>query len=209
MNRIIPSVLVFLFAAALVRAEEPAKKTMVYAFTGLSRPNKPESFYSSWSSGYDLGVGMGYALSPKFELDGILTYNNFPFDQQSFEESLKGTENLDSTRVDGDPAHILTFMVRAKWIAPPGEGSKSSMYGFVDAGWMYRHQNGATVTPPRKQYTLLAADEHAACAGLGLGADFLLDPSTNFFVEVEAVAGFTKSETVFYLPIKFGMRIRL
>jgi hypothetical protein len=208
MKTMIRCLMSLMFMTGMLHAEALEKKTMVYVFTGMSRPTKPESFNTSWSSGYNVGLGMGYAFSPKFELDGLLTYNNFPFDQQSFEESIKEKENLDSTRVEGDPAHILTFVVRAKWIAPPSEGSKSSMYGFIDAGWLYRHQNGAIVTPPDGQYTLLAADEHTACVGLGLGADLLLDPSTNFFVEVEAMAGFTKSETVLYLPIKFGMRIR-
>jgi hypothetical protein len=199
----------FILMAALVYAEEPENKTLFYVFTGMSKPAKPDAFQTSWASGFNVGVGMGYAVSKHFEVDGLLTYNNIPFDQSGFEGTL--TKGLDSVRVDGDAGHIITLAARAKLIGPPTANGKAAIYGFLDAGWLYRRQKSVSVTMLYNlpaSYTTLGVDESAACVGLGIGADLLLDPTTQFFVEAEVVGGFTRHETTVYVPLKFGMRIR-
>jgi hypothetical protein len=212
--------------------------SIFYVNTGFAKAVAPQFMKDVYIQGFHVGVMYGLRLTPRFEIQGAVSLNNFGFDNEGFRSTLNPdieayTEthhpvNTPDVNISGDAAYAWNLYANIKWIIPPEkEGGKVDAYVFLGGGLFglkkgqisaedaYLESGGILLQPNGKRM-IPAKTETVFGTGFGFGLEFLLEEHTNFFVELGASIGFTKSDpTVFipskptvFIPLKFGISIR-
>lgn len=175
----------------------------LYFNTGISFPISPEEFSDYWSLGFNVGGGVGYSISNMFSLRGLLDYNSFSFDEDTFLKDL-GVSGSGVT-VDGLSASIFTFTVNAKSFFSSTPGTVAP-YTTLGLGYFNLALSDVTVSYQGASQSVDFGSESGFNMIFGGGLDFNVG-SIDIFLELDYGASFTKGETTYYLPIKSGVKI--
>lgn len=182
-----------------------------YIHTGISKPMAgPDDFKDSYRTGVNFGVMVGKQLASKFEVVGTVSLHSFTFSMKDFKD-LRPEENIDDFVIDGKSSNTLTAFVHAKLLMPTKPGSKTLSYFFAGPGLLYTHTSDVTglgtATDGSEDFTIPGRSETVPGVHGGLGVEINIEDTT-LFVELGIVAGFTKSETTLFVPLKIGVAIK-
>jgi hypothetical protein len=212
--------------ASFVGTLHAAPGMVFYLHTGTTIPMAPALFKDTYTQGFDVGAVVGLRYSKRFEIQGALAYNNCAFDYQGYRGTLTevqewkvkgGTDQDPDVSIDGNAANIWSLFANAKWIFPTREGGRVESYVVLGGGLFglrkgkisavdYEAEN-RPVFPGHAKNTP-ATNETVLAGQLCLGLDVLLEEHSNFYVEIGAMLGLTKTDPTVVFPIKFGVSIR-
>ena len=131
----------FCFVAVLIIivAANPAEAANLtfYGGSGLGTVIKPGQFSSvvdigfsdAYKSGVSFSGGIGYPLSPMFELVGRFSYSDFPFDEEGLVKTATeafdeiGVSDVLEWTVTGDKMQVIEFVADIKMKIPVGGAS--------------------------------------------------------------------------------------
>ena len=228
---------VLLLAFAVTGSAEGVKPVF-YAGGGISLPMAPSQWdaYASmemeigikdmYKSGVNFGGGVGFQVSPMFELVGRVDYNSFSFDDEGFSDAMvKEFEKLLPVTglsldvdVDGGTLKLLEFMGDVKFLIPVG-GEAPAFQPFLLGGigitnaeiseseWTmsvsYVGQDTTfTMLIPSESHTKLAFN-------IGAGFDWMVSPTVGIFVEGRYAQVALAGDPIGYLPVRGGLIVKL
>ncbi len=177
-----------------------------YVNLGMSKPYAPDDFQKNWRSGFNLGAGLGYNLSPKFEVQAELFYDNFQLDDNAFLGDITKS-NDPFASVLGGSTSIFTFFANAKILSPLKNNSSFTPYLIGGVGIASKSIGEMDITTEDMQFVIAKDSETTVSAGAGLGVEIVMGARTSFVIEGRFNALFT-DETTVYLPVKLGIVIR-
>jgi hypothetical protein len=160
-------------------------------------------FSDNWKTGFNIGLGIGYIITPEISALLDVHYNVFHLDKVQMLKSmgLSGDQYVDDA--DLSVVHVnasvkYSIMQDQKYFNPyvlAGIGMMSiageDIYILLDA---YHNATYRTL------------NKNVFDSSFGIGVDFLGSESSSFFVEVKSTVGFTKKGTFYYLPISVGFQ---
>ncbi len=182
-----------------------------YIHTGISRPLAgPDDFKDSYRTGVNFGVMVGKQVASKFEVVGAVALHNFTFSMKDFKE-LRPEQNIEDFVIDGKSSNTITAFVHGKLLMPTKPGSKTLSYFFAGPGLFYTHTSDVvalgTAIDGSEDFTIPARSETVPSLSGGLGIEINIE-NTTLFIELGIMAGFTKTETTLFIPLKFGVAIK-
>ncbi len=228
---------VLLLAFAVTGSAEGVKPVF-YAGGGISLPVGPSEFddlaaigikigiKDMYKSGVNFGGGVGFQVSPMFELVGRVDYNSFSFDEEGFSDALvKEFERLLpvtglslDANVEGGTLKLLEFMGDVKFLIPVG-GEATAFQPFLLGGigitnaeiseseWtMSVSFMGLDTT-----FTELIPSESETkfAFNFGAGFDWMVSPTVGIFVEGRYAQVALSGDPIGYLPIRGGLIVKL
>jgi outer membrane protein W len=198
--------MLLILAASLIFAQD-VKKPIFYVNTGIVKPMAPEDFHSNWVAGYTLGFGAGTRVTPRLEIRGMFSFNNFTLSDQNYMTSHQLINAY--TNLDGGEQEILTVFAEIKALFPTKTTTKVIPYFVAGAGWMdiIHKEINVTQEDPSQDQTIPKFTKNTYGASLGIGFDFPMDEHTVLYLETKFKVGFTPTNSTAILPIKFGVSI--
>ena len=108
--------LVFLLAQLNFSTATAQSKLEYQISSGFSNPISPDNFDTNWKTGYNIGLGIDYALDDHFQLSSSLQFDRFGLDLKNrdvviFEQSGIVAPPL----VDYGDANAITLMLNIKY----------------------------------------------------------------------------------------------
>ncbi len=176
-----------------------------YFNTGLSKPFAPEEFSQYWRSGYNIGVAVGFPLTERFELQGLLFYDNLALDDTRYIETITDKTAYASV-TDGD-THIAELWANAKVYMPTDQSDK--VIPFLTGGVCVANKlvTEKKIFTEQKTYTEKKQSDTVPGAGFGLGFNIEMGSGTSLDVQVRLHALFTKDISI-YAPVILGVKIK-
>ena len=228
---------VLLLAFAVTGLAEGVKPVF-YAGGGISLPVSPSELddlaaigikigiKDMYKSGVNFGGGVGFQVSPMFELVGRVDYNSFSFDDEGFSDALvKEFERLLpvpglslDVDVEGGTLKLLEFMGDVKFLIPVG-GEAPAFQPFLLGGigitkaeiseseWtMSISYLGLDTT-----FTELIPSESETkfAFNFGAGFDWMVSPTVGIFVEGRYAQVALAGDPIGYLPVRGGLIVKL
>jgi len=202
MFRPIQTLLVFFLFAGTYALANPN----YYANIGMSKPFAPEVFQEDWRAGFNIGTGIGYNFSPKFEIQGELLYDNFQLDDNSFLNGITDANDFYAS-VSGGTTSLIGLYANFKYLSPLKNKATLTPYIVGSLGIVNKSIAEFKVTTEEEMYTIPKESQTIPAAGMGLGVEFVMGKSTSFVVEGRFNVLLT-DETTVYFPLKLGIVIR-
>ena len=177
-----------------------------YANIGISKPFAPDDFQENWRSGFNVGLGLGYNLSPKFEIQGEFLYDTFQLDDNNFLNGITDANDVFSS-VTGGEASLYGLYANFKYLSPLQKNTTLTPYMVGSLGLVSKNIAEMRVMTEDDMYTIPKESQTTAAVGMGLGLEIVMGNRTSFVVEGRFNVLFT-DETTVYFPLKLGIVIR-
>jgi len=174
----------------------------VYIGAGLSFPESPTEFSDYYKMGFNVGGGVGFALSPTFAIVGDFSYHNFSFDDSNFLSSF-GLNNL-GINISGGATSVYTITGNLKVSLNQGPGVVVP-YLIGGVGYVNLSTSDVMVSGNGSAVSVPGNSESDFYAQVGAGVDFLVAPTTGIFVEGKYAIAFTSGSNTAFLPIRVGV----
>ncbi len=200
MNRV-----VWMLAGCLLLVTIAVAQPNYYFNTAIVKPFAPDDVQKYYLTGGDVGVGMGWNLSEKFELGASFAYEFFSLDDNTYLTDQVGNDAYASVG-DGD-MNVMALMADARILSPHPEKEHIVPFIVGSVGLARRFIAEKELMTADEIRMIAAEEDIVPAAGIGIGATIDLGDKTAFFVELRAMALFTDEITA-YVPLKFGMSIR-
>ena len=166
-----------------------------YAGGALSVPSSPEGFSDGWKTGYHGMAGVGYKMSPKFQLVGKLEYHNFSADVSNYPD------------LDGGNAKIMMYGVDGRFsLGLPMTPIKPFFFGGGGIAHVEWDEFTGTNLITSTLNSYLPEAENKFYYNAGAGVEFAFGPTMNFFVQGRYVSVATEGEKMSYIPITLGLK---
>ena len=181
------AVLVLIIAVAITAQAQATKPVSIYLGAGVSPLSGDYSSLSLWNTGFHGLAGVGFNVSPEFQIGPKLEYHSFGLDKHGMDVS-GGT--LSSFMIGGDARY--EFAVSNSPIKPMILGglgiAKVSLSDF---------SGGGVLVP--------GANESKVYFEFGGGITFKAGPSAKLFVTVRYTSVALEGTSMNYIPITFGV----
>ncbi|MBN1480904.1 outer membrane beta-barrel protein [candidate division KSB1 bacterium] len=177
-----------------------------YVNIGMSKPFAPDDFQNHWRSGFNVGLGLGYNFSPKFEIQGEFLYDNFQLDDIAFLNDITGNNDVYAS-VAGGGASLYAVYANFKYLSPIERNTSLTPYIVGSLGLAAQQIAEKKVTVEEGPYTIPKESQTSPGVGLGIGVEIVMGGRTSFVVEGRFNILFT-DETTVYFPLKLGIVIR-
>ena len=189
---------------------------------GFSVPSSPDKLTDSWQRGANIGVGIGYPLSPSVTLQALVEYSRFGLDQDRFFErfELGGPVGVYGGAVESLnlSADLRATLAISRWPVAPfliGEVGflKSStevpvFFGALETVLMAERLLLGTSYGPGKRGERMV-DGSGLSVGFGAGVDIVVTRRLGVFIGGKYVRGVTAGVgNTAYFPIAIGMQFR-
>ena len=187
------------------QAETKTGATEFYFHSGISVPKSQYNFAEFYNTSLNMGIGIGFDLSPSYLFAVELTYNKFDLDKTAF---INSHENLVGTASEGDKA-IYSFTACTK--AKLGTFfTKITPYLKLNFGFMHQRYDDlyVEVFNPDTSYVLPATFDTSITFHFGTGIDIKLIKGYFIFCEAKFDYAFTGENHTQYMPIKVGILYR-
>jgi opacity protein-like surface antigen len=190
--------------------EDPKLYFLVNA--GLSTPNAPDAFENTWKDGTSIGGGIGYRISPRLAIQGLVNYDSFEFDGQKIlaEFDLGSLPGVD-VNVSGADTSVLSLSAELK-AALRADPNKASPYVAIGAGVADVDVSDTVISMSffgfEMAETMPGMSETAATATLAGGVDIPLKGRYGAFIEGRYQANFTEGDSLDFGSVRTGVRIR-
>lgn len=173
----------------------------VYFGAGLTFPEGPSQFSDYYKMGFNVGGGVGFAISHTFSIVGDFTYNNFSFDQNKFLTDIG--YNNSGISITGGSTSIYAISANMKFSL---NRSQSSTFPYVIGGIGYLNEatSDLTVSGGGTSVPVSGNSESAFYTQAGVGVDFVIGSTSLIFIEGKYAIGFTKDKNTTFLPIRAG-----
>lgn len=176
-----------------------------YANIGMTKPFAPEPFRTDWRSGFNLGAGIGFNLSPKFEIQGEVLYDYLQLDDNSYLNNV--TDNIAYAAVSGGETSILSLSANFKYFSPINDQARAVPFLVGTLGVASKTINERRVTTADQQFVEPKETDTVPALGAGLGLEIEMGGNTYFVIEGRFNVLLTDKTTV-YAPLKLGIVIR-
>jgi opacity protein-like surface antigen len=187
-------------------AAQTVKNVLVSVGGGLSFPSQPSDFSNYWKMGYNVGGGLGYALSSSFSLNALFDYNSFPLDADRILNDF-GLGGQGITIKGGSVTLITVSGTLKAWLIPLGDSP--SPYVFVGGGFFGLSNSDVTISDGNASRVLRGESTSEFSILFGAGLDIPMNESLVAFVQAAYGIAFAKDENTNYLPMKAGVSFRL
>jgi opacity protein-like surface antigen len=214
---VVLSCALFLFSVPASAQEE--SKFHFLANGGLSLPQSPDAFKDGWSSGFNLGGGVGYRLSRHFTVQALVNYDRFPFDEAGVMDLVIDEVGIDprdlgiSVDIQGADASVLSVSgeLKASFIGDP---DKISPYVIGGAGIARlsisdTRFTGSVMGVELLDETLEGESETNWMATFGGGVDIPLNQRVSLFFEGRYQLIFPEGDSTGYASFRGGAKIGL
>jgi opacity protein-like surface antigen len=182
------------------------KNSSLFLSGGASFPSKPKEFTDYWEMGFNVGGGFGFDLTPSLSILALAEYNNLPFNKDQFLKDF-GFSSY-GISLSGGAASILTVTGSLKILLNPSS-SASTVYVLGGIGFFQVSTSDIKVSYQGRTETAQGTKESAFSAHFGAGVDIPVGAETYIFLQGSYGMGFTKDEGTYYIPLKFGMRMKI
>lgn len=192
-----------IMAALAVFSASSTAGTRYFVNTGISKPFSPAVFKDQWRSGYNLGAGIGFQLTPKFEIEGEFLLHQMQLDDNAYLRRVTLSDDLYSA-VSGGTVSIMELSANMKYMVPSAKNNQVTPYLLVAVGIADKIISAKEVTTEDKSFTEPRETSLAPSAGLGMGFEIIMAKNTSLVIE----GGFHflfAQETTIYFPLKFGI----
>jgi hypothetical protein len=203
MNRTKIALLALGLLASTAFGQEEKRATLSLS-GGVSFPSQPSVFSDYWKMGFNFGASLGYALSPFLTIGGSFDYNNFAFDEEGFLKNL-GASGYGIT-VSGASASIISVMGNLKVSLTP---ASVSPYFFGGLGFSRISLSDATISGGGESATVKFGSNSVFSVLFGAGLDIPAGKATKVFLQGAYGIGFKENGNTNYLPVKFGVALKL
>jgi len=193
------------FLGMLLLFSSLAARPVFYFNTGMSKPFAPEEFKQYWRAGYNIGAGVGFPLSERFELQGVLFYDNLALDDTRYIDKITDKTAYASV-TDGD-THIGSLWANAKLFIPSEQNDKVTPFltgGVCIANRLIAEKE---IFTEQKTFTEEKQSDMVPGAGIGLGFDIEMGSGTLLNIQVRMHALFTDDISI-YAPVTLGVKIK-
>jgi opacity protein-like surface antigen len=190
-----------IFYFANISYTQAQNKINIYFEGGVSFPSHPKIFSDYWSTGYIIGTGIGYTLSPTWSISGSIHYNRFSLDDEGFLRSY-GFGGL-GIQTSGGSAKIVTILSNLKYTLL-AETKSLAPYIIGGIGYM-------GIATSDIEFYMAGTDvvrgrsESAFSFFLGTGLILPATKETRYFIQVSYGIGLTKNDNTHIVPIKAGI----
>ena len=178
-----------------------------YFNIGMTKPFAPEDFLTNWRSGYQIGAGIGFMLGDRLEIIPGLYYSNFSLNDANFLSGYLNDDEEVFSSVTGGTTNIFDVSADLKYVVPTKSASKITPYLIGGVGFASHIVTEKNITTSTDPITEEKQSNQIACAGAGIGFEFIMGKNTYFVVEGRFNMLFT-DETTVYAPIKLGIMIK-
>lgn len=176
-----------------------------YIHTGLSGTAYPEKYREYWTTGVNVGAGIGKQFSSLFEGYGGLLFNYFTLDRNGIESTLPSANEF--TVINGEPTSILQFFAKAKLNFPRNSNDKIIPYLYGSIGLFRLNEKDITITQEKSDSVILGNSQNTFGGEMGMGFDIKME-DTILFIEIGADLGLVKQQNRIFLPLKVGVLIK-
>lgn len=192
MKRVITILSILLVFAVAASAQVP-NPVSLYGGGAVSMPSG-DGFSSGWNTGWHGHLGVGYKMSPLFQVVGKAEFHNFG-------------ANLDGLALDGGDIKISMFGADGRYqLNMPAAPIKPFFFGGIGlANWKIDDYTGSS---------LAASVLNAANPGtqsklywnIGAGVDFKVGPTASLFVQGRYVNITSDGSSLGFIPITLGLK---
>ena len=204
MKKVLIAVGMILVLSLGVQAQDEPMKINIYAGGGLTMPMSPDVYKDYWKMGMAFGGGVGFEVTPTFEIIGRFGYNMHSLDTDKL---LEGTSGI---TIDGLDFKTMEIMADIKYMFPAGaEGASFKPYLVGTVGMVNAKFSDVTITGGSLSMTLGGVDETKLAFGFGAGADLSLSPKAAIFIDAKYMMVTTSGESTAYLPFRAGLKFGL
>lgn len=198
-------------AAAPVRAQDDL---LLSVQAGGAAPVAPPEFPDFWNLGWSLGGGVGFALTPEWEVTVNAQYSRFGADENGQIEDLlitgpSGTSEIASLDGRSAGALALTADARLHWRTLAAPVSPYLVFG---AGFFSLATSDAViraVDPSFPEIQLEGETDSGLAATTGAGCRWRVGEGRYLGVETIYVIGFTEGASTQILPLRVTFAQRL
>jgi len=200
MKKILAILAILLTFGAVASAQIPSSPVSLYVGGALSIPTAPESFTTSFKSGYHGSLGLGLDLNPAFELIGKVEYHTFSFD---FDQAA-----ADMTGFSGGTNKMWMFGADVKF-GPSLPAMPVKPYFLGGAGVANIKQSefeGPTSLTLSVLNAFVSEDQTDFYWNAGAGFTLLSSPAFSLFAQARYVSIATEGEASSFIPVTIGLK---
>ena len=227
MKQFLYLVAVLLIASAMVSAE--GVSPVFYGGAGIGTLVKPSGFVpfidlgigDVYKSGANFGGGLGFQLSPMFEIVGRFSYNTFSFDDEGLaEKAVEAMEELVNigtytATVSGDKLQITEMIADVKLLIPVG-GESGTFRPFLLTGLGFANIKieawNMLVTNDLLGIVMTGGffeiSETKFLFNIGGGFDWMASPKVGIFADVRYAQVAMVGDPIGYVPVRAGLMFK-
>jgi len=167
------------------------------------------SFSGKWTPAFNIGLGLGYSVTPSLSFIADVNYDSFSLDKASF---LKGIGLTGNEYMDDASLKMVSLNINAKYVFPqPG----LFFDPYVIGGVGYMSVAASDISALLSAYSDIGATfetQNALNTSLGVGIDIRGGQSSSFYFDVKYDVSYTRSASPFssdnfgFFPIRIGFR---
>ena len=197
MKKLMAILAILLAFSVSAAAQVPSSPVSFYAGGALSIPSGPDSFKAMYKNGYHGMAGIGFDVSPMFELIGKLEYHTFQVDfAETMSDFSGGTNKMWMYGADVKMSPSLPALP-IKPYALVGVGMASiSMTEF----------SGPTSLSLSILNSAISESQTKMYWNIGVGAGLMNTPVLSLFVQARYVNVATDGESSQFIPITIGAK---
>lgn len=183
---------------ASASAQVPSSPVSFYAGGALSIPTAPDGFKDSFKNGYHGLIGVGYDVSPMFELVGKVEYHSFSFD---FDEA--GMDGY-----SGGTNKMWMYGADAKWnpSVPSLPFSPYVLGGLGFATFEQSEFDGPASLGLSLLNEMIPESQTEFYWNLGGGVNLATSPVLSLFAQARYVSIQTEGESSSFIPVSVGVK---
>jgi len=171
--------------------------------SGITKPASPNEFSKSWTTGANVGIGLGYDISKRVELFGTVNYNHLTLNSRGIENLYK-TSSL--AAIEGGPASITCAQLMFKLNFPSDKTPNILSSLYTGIGYNSLFQKKISIYETDEDKIIDSNTKNMPSIEFGIGFEYLLE-DTAMFLQIGVNIGFHDPDNFVYLPVKFGVVI--